>query len=205
VKEQRMADSHPQRHESTAQADRPPWEIGRPQPTFLELSSAGSFRGRVLDVGCGTGEHVLLAAQLGLEATGIDRDPHALRAAEEKAAARDLTAKFVRHDALQLAELGEAYDTVLDCALFHAFGDVDRAMYVNSLRGVTGPGGRLFILCYSDQQGGTVVVPPHRVTRGDIEAAFADGWRIDSILPTTIDVTIDPAGIPAWLLTATRI
>ena len=201
-----MADSHPYRHTSTAQANRPPpWEIGRPQPAFLDLSSAGSFRGRVLDVGCGTGEHVLLAAELGFETTGIDLDPLALSAAQEKATARGLTQTFVRHDALHLAELGEVYDTVLDCALFHAFGTADRTAYVKCLRSVTRPGGRLFMLSYSDQQADTVVAPPHRVARGEIEGAFGNGWRIDSIVPTTMDVTIDPTGIRAWLLTATRI
>src|SRR4029453_19439352 len=50
----------------------PPWEIGRPQPALLALAEAGAIRGRILDVGCGTGEHALLAASLGLEATGID-------------------------------------------------------------------------------------------------------------------------------------
>lgn len=198
-----MADPHPYRHLRTGQADRPPWEIGRPQPAFLELSSAGLFRGQVLDVGCGTGEHVLLAADLGLDATGIDLDPLAVNAAKEKATARNLAPTFVRHDALHLSELGGAYDTVLDCALFHAFGTADRGVYVKGLRSVTRPGGRLFMLCYSDQQAGTIV-PPHRVARGEIEVAFADGWRIDSIVPTTMDVTLDPTGVRAWLLSATR-
>ena len=46
----------------------PPWDIGRPQPAIEPLS----FSGRVLDVGCGTDEHALLAASRGLEATGVD-------------------------------------------------------------------------------------------------------------------------------------
>ena len=53
-------------------AGTPPWDIGRPQPAFLALAEAGTIRGRVLDVGCGTGEHSLMAASMGLEATGID-------------------------------------------------------------------------------------------------------------------------------------
>ncbi len=43
-------------------AGTPPWDIGRPQPAFLALAQEGAIRGRVLDVGCGTGEHVLMAA-----------------------------------------------------------------------------------------------------------------------------------------------
>src|ERR1039458_6117514 len=48
-------------------AGTPPWDIGRPQPAFLSLAEAGAIRGRVLDVGCGTGEHALMAAGMGLD------------------------------------------------------------------------------------------------------------------------------------------
>lgn len=53
----------------------PPWDIGRPQPVFLALAEAGALRGRVLDAGCGTGEHAIMAAGLGLDATGVGRPP----------------------------------------------------------------------------------------------------------------------------------
>ncbi len=55
----------------------PPWEIGRPQPAFAALAESGRLEGPLLDVGCGTGEHVLMAAALGLDATGIDIAPTA--------------------------------------------------------------------------------------------------------------------------------
>ena len=64
----------------------PPWDIGHPQPAFLDLASSGAVTGRAFDVGCGTGEHALLAAELGLEATGPDQSPRAIRLAEMKAA-----------------------------------------------------------------------------------------------------------------------
>jgi 2-polyprenyl-3-methyl-5-hydroxy-6-metoxy-1,4-benzoquinol methylase len=66
-------------------ASLPPWDIGRPQPAFLALADAGAIRGRVLDVGCETGEHVLMAAGLGLDATGVDLASNALHTAKQKA------------------------------------------------------------------------------------------------------------------------
>ena len=51
---------------------RPPWDIGRPQAAFRELADRDRLVGRVLDVGCGTGEHALMAAERGLDATGVD-------------------------------------------------------------------------------------------------------------------------------------
>src|SRR4029079_10454222 len=51
---------------------RPPWDIGRPQPAFHALTAAGTITGRVLDVGCGTGEHTLMCAAIGLERNDSD-------------------------------------------------------------------------------------------------------------------------------------
>jgi len=185
-------------------AGRPPWDIGRPQAAFVTLADAGLIRGRVLDAGCGTGEHVLMCAALGLDATGVDLAKVALRAAEEKARARGLTARFIRQDARRLPELGEIFDTVLDCGLFHlpVFTEEDRASYVASLRSVLRQGGRYFMLCFSDRQPGTT--GPLRLTQDQIRTAFADGWQIDSIEPVTIEITTDPAGVRSWLVTATR-
>jgi SAM-dependent methyltransferase len=183
-------------------ASPPPWDIGRPQPAFLALADAGAVRGRVLDVGCGTGEHALMAAGFGLDATGVDLADNALHTAREKARYRGLTARFLLHDARKLADLGESFDTVLDCGLFHIFTDDDRAAFVGSLRSAVQPGGRYFMLCFSDQEPGDW--GPRRVTRGEIEAAFAVGWRVDSIEPATIDITTDPDGIRAWLVALTR-
>jgi SAM-dependent methyltransferase len=181
---------------------RPAWDIGRPQPAFLALADAGVISGRVLDVGCGTGEHVLLCAARGLDASGVDLAPTALAAARAKADRRHLTARFLRHDALRLADLAESFDTVLDCGLFHVFDDADRATFVAGLRTVLEPGGRYVMLCFSDAQPGDT--GPHRVTRDEIVTAFRQGWRIDSVEAATIETLTDPDGIRAWLAALTR-
>jgi hypothetical protein len=65
------------------------------------------------------------------------------------------------------------------------------------------PGGRYFMPCFSDQQPGDW--GPHRIAQAEIKAAFAEGWRVDSIESSTIDITTDPDGIRAWLVALTRI
>jgi SAM-dependent methyltransferase len=181
----------------------PPWDIGRPQPAFERLGNSGQLAGKVLDVGCGTGEHVLLAASLGHESVGVDISPTAIELAEAKASKRGLRARFLVFDALRLAELGESFDTVLDCGFFHVLEDDERNLFVHSLRETVPVGGRYHMLCFSDRQPGDW--GPRRITQGEIELAFAEGWRLDSIEPAVIDITIDPAGALAWQAAATRL
>jgi SAM-dependent methyltransferase len=194
---------HPPRGEDfdAMYAGTPPWDIGRPQPAFLELARTGALWGRVLDVGCGTGEHALMAASLG-PATGIDAAPTAIAIAIDKGRDRGLGARFLVGDALELGALGEQFDTVLDCGLFHIFDDDDRPRFVDSLRAAVPAGGRYFMLCFSDRQPGDW--GPRRVTEAEIRASFADGWTVDTIQAATIDITIDPDGARAWLVSLTR-
>ena len=134
-------------------------------------------------MGCGTGEHVLMCARRGLDATGIDLAVPALEVAREKARERGLSARFLCHDALRVAELAESFDTVLDCGLFHMphFTPADRAAYVTGLASILSGGGRYFMLCFSDRvpddQAG-----PHRLTRDEITAWFAGrrAWLVDA-------------------------
>jgi SAM-dependent methyltransferase len=180
----------------------PPWDIGHPQPAFLAVARSGALVGRVLDVGCGTGEHALMAAELGLDATGIDFSPKAIRLAENKARERSLDPHFLVADALELESRGGQYDTVLDCGLFHVFDDRDRARFVRSLSSIVVPDGRYFMLCFSDQQPGDW--GPRRVSKAEIQSSFADGWRVVSVESSRIEITIDPEGAHAWLAVITR-
>jgi cyclopropane fatty-acyl-phospholipid synthase-like methyltransferase len=183
-------------------AEQPRWDIGRPQPAVKRLVQAGAFGHRVLDIGCGTGEHVLLCAAAGLDATGVDIAEAPLAMARNKAAQRGLTARFLRHDVRQLADLGESFDTVLDCGLFHIFTGADREAYLAAIAAVTQPGSRLFLLCFHGPQPGT---PDQQISARTIGRVFADGWRIDTIQAATLDSRTDPDGIAALLASLTRI
>ena len=175
----------------------PPWDIGRPQPVFAALAEEGAISGRVLDAGCGTGEHTLMVAARGLHATGIDASPKAIEIAKRKATDRGVEAHFIVLDALALADLNEQFDTVLDSGLFHVFDDERRARYVTSLAAVVRPRGRVLLACFSDRQPGDW--GPRRVPQAELRDAFADGWVIESIEPVQFHTNLEPSTAEAWL------
>ncbi|NUR59676.1 MAG: class I SAM-dependent methyltransferase [Catenulispora sp.] len=186
-------------------AGAPPWEIGRPQPALTALAESGGFSGRVLETGCGSGENGLMLAALGLRVVGLDVDAAALEQAGRKARERGLDARaaFRRFDIRELAELGEMFDTAVDSLLFHALDAETRRNYVAGLHSVLRPGGRLYVLCYSDRHVGPPDVP-HKVSLKDIRAAFAGGWSLDEVLATSSASNVHPDGVAAWLITCTR-
>ena len=177
----------------------PPWDIGRPQAAYIRLAEEGRLSGRLLDSGCGTGEHALLAASRGADVTGIDVAPTAIARAREKAAQRGLDARFEVGDALDLEHLGSTFDTVIDSGVFHVFGDEDRARYVESLAAVLQPGGACYLMCFSDRQPGDW--GPRRVRADELRAAFSDGWTVESIAADRFDINPvgDVAQAAAWL------
>ena len=189
-------------------AGQPRWEIGRPQKAILDV--ADRITGSVLDAGCGTGENALFFASRGQKVTGIDFLADPITIAMRKAEERGLTATFLLMDALALKELPEVFDSAIDSGLFHVFSEDDRRRYVEGLASVLKPGGRLFLLCFSDAEPGDQ--GPRRVSRKEIEDVFAGGWVIESIEPSRYEVRPDPndsdfqnAGPKAWFLVARRV
>lgn len=183
----------------------PPWDIGRPQLAFVGLAEAGAFTGALLDAGCGTGEHTILAALHGARALGIDVSRRAIEMARGKAAERGVDARFRVFDVLALATLGESFETVLDSGLFHVFDDGARAQYVRALHDVLRSGGHLHLMCFSDRQPGDW--GPRRVTASELSEAFGSGWRIDSLRPNRFDINpvMGVSSAEAWLVDVVRL
>jgi SAM-dependent methyltransferase len=182
-----------------------PWDIGRPQPAFLRLAGSGVFHGALLDAGCGTGEHTILAARHGASALGVDISPRAIQMARHKAAERGVAPRFHVLDALQLDSLGETFDAVLDSGLCHVFDDAARARYVAAVHAVLRPGGHLHLMCFSDHQPGDW--GPHRFSEHEIQAAFGSGWRIESLARDRFDINpgLDTPTAEAWLADVVRL
>ena len=181
-----------------------PWDIGAPQPAVVRLADAGVLGGAVLDAGCGTGENARYLAAHGSRVLGIDVAETAVSIARERAATRELDVEFIVGDALHLDRLGRAFETVLDCALFHALDHDEREQYVAGLEAVTRPGARLYLLCFGDED--PDCAGPHPVSQDELAAPFRDRrrWSIVSIGPERLLARFAPDGVPAWLATIER-
>jgi len=179
---------------------RVPWDIGRPQPAIVRISD--QLTGGVLDVGCGSGEHALLAATLGLRVTGIDVSQVAIENARAKARQRGLIAEFLVGDVLDIGSvdrLDPPFNTVIDVGCFHTFSNADRPLYAANLASVVEPGGVLHLLCFSELTPGTD--GPRRVTEGELRATFSREWRVQMVTAESFAVSSSWIGVEpsAWL------
>jgi SAM-dependent methyltransferase len=180
----------------------PPWDIGRPQPDFVRLEEAGEIQGSVLDVGCGTGEHVLYLASRGHDAWGVDLAPLAIDIARRKSAERNIQATFLVADVFDLGTLGRTFDTVVDSGLLHIFAPEQRPGFLASLAEVLESGGTYFVLGYSDEDPGP---GPHGFSPKDLQATFAEGWQINYIRATQFAINEMPVHKSrAWLASISR-
>lgn len=185
-----------------------PWDIGKPQAPLVAV--ADQVASPVLDAGCGTGDNALFFAARGCRVTGFDFLDEPIQRARAKAADRGLSADFLVKDALTLVDWNESFASVIDCGLFHVFVDNDRKRYVQGLSRVTQPGGRLFLMCFSDEEPGTQ--GPRRVSQQEIRDAFAAGWQVETIQPVRFelnplftDATFSEGGPKAWFAIIRRL
>ncbi len=170
---------------------------------------ADKITGSILDAGCGTGENAQYFAGLGRKVTGIDFLEEPINRAKQKATERVLPATFLVKDALVLKDWSERFDNVIDSGLFHVFNDEDRRRYVEGLATILKPGGRLFLLCFSDEEPGTQ--GPRRVSKKEIHDAFGEAWKVESIeesrfetRPDLKDFAFSEGGPKAWLVLERR-
>ena len=202
-----MSDSPDKSTFASLYSGQAPWDIGRPQNAIIEV--ADQITGVILDSGCGTGDNSLFFASRGHKVTGIDFLDEPIQRAKRKADERALSVTFLVKDAMTLKDWSERFDSVIDCGLFHTFTDEDRSNYVAGLATVLKSGGRLFLLCFSNEEPGTH--GPRRNSQQELHDAFAEGWAIDSIKPSRFEVvanlkdfTFSEGGPKAWFVVVRR-
>ncbi|HSD23114.1 MAG TPA: class I SAM-dependent methyltransferase [Solirubrobacterales bacterium] len=98
---------------------------------------------RVVDVGCGTGNAALLAAERGARVTGIDPAQRLLDVAAAQAAERGLDARFELGEAASIPLPDDSADVVL--SVFAAIFAPDPQAAAREMARVLAPGGRMLL------------------------------------------------------------
>ncbi len=115
----------------------------------------------------------------------------------------EISVNFLVFDALKLQLLQTKFDTVIDCGLFHVFSDEERLIFAASLSSALHPGGRYFMLCFSEHEPGSY--GSRRVTQAEIRATFGKGWKINYIREAEFETMFATEGMKAWLSSITRL
>ena len=102
--------------------------------------------GRVLDAGCGVGDHTLRFARAGFRCVGIDLSNYTLEQARQRATAEslDLNAQFLRQDLAELTDLEEDFDAIHCRGVLMHMPDWESAL--TELCRLLKPGGRILIM-----------------------------------------------------------
>jgi ubiquinone/menaquinone biosynthesis C-methylase UbiE len=126
--------------------------VGAAHRKLAEQAELGSAR-RVLEIGCGTGNLVLLVKQMAprLDVTGLDPDPKALARADRKARRAKLALGFDRGFADQLPYPDGSFDRVLSSLMFHHLDADQRVASLREVRRVLRPGGSLHLMDFGGE------------------------------------------------------
>ena len=128
------------------------WNLGHPAPPFVSLldSNNAPKPGKLAVLGCGKGHDALFFAESGFEVTGFDFAPSAIDEATATAQARGISARFVRQDIFALdKEFIGSFDYVLEHTCFCAIDPDLRSQYVEVVKSLLRPNGKLIALFYT--------------------------------------------------------
>ncbi len=114
-------------------------------PGFCALLQAQNAR-KVLDLGCGSGRHVVYLANAGFEVCGFDQAPHALDLARQWLQESGLQADLRNGDMLEpLPFPNETFDGVLSIAVIHHTVLSKIRDIIAEMERVLKPGGLIFV------------------------------------------------------------
>lgn len=165
-----------------------------------EITAGAAF----LDLGCGEGANVRMAARHGLYAVGIDRESlaveHAAAFAHQEGLER--TTQFLVSDGLALPFIPESFEVVLDHGCLHHLRKSDWDTYRRNVATVLKPRGYYMLEVFSMNHKGYGAVPTARwhikdgayrrfFTRKNIEDLWGDQFDILYLEEKRGDVAAD--------------
>jgi len=157
------------------------------RPLVMQFTDTLSERGliSVLDLGCGTGRHVVYMAQKGLHVTGLDNAPTALKLTKQWLDKEQLGANLTLSDMCQSLPFGnDSFDAVLSAQVIHHARLAVVAQTAREIQRIVHKGGMILIS-----------VPAR-------EAIAEDAPQHNEIEPNTfVPTSGDEEGLPHHLFT----
>jgi methyl halide transferase len=183
---------------------RPSWDTGRPSTELQRMVEQGILQpGRVVELGCGTGVNAVYLASQGFDVTAIDLSPTALEGARQRAQEAGVTVNWIHADVLNPPALG-SFDLVFDRGCYHGVRRIDAAGYVETVKTLIRPGGRVLILAGNANQPKPHSGPP-RVTETELVSDFAEAFDFEHLREIRFDTANpDVSGAWAWSLLLRR-
>jgi len=175
---------------------RPGWDTGRPSTELKRLFEQKLLRpGRVLELGCGTGVNAVYLASQGCDVTAIDLAPTALQTAKERAREAGVQVRWVQADVLAPPPL-EPFDLIFDRGCYHGVRRQNAAGYVETVKRLCRPGGRVLILAGNSNEPGPAYGPP-RVDETELVSDFSAAFDFERLQEIRFD-TADHNRPGAW-------
>lgn len=174
-----------------------PWETAaradadRLVDMFAREEAERGGPGKALDLGCGSGMHVVTLAQRGWSVTGVDVVNKALARARKRVSASGVTATLVRADVTALPPdlVGTGFDFFLDLGCFHGLTGPERTAMAGAVTARANHDATLLMLAFGKPVGPRFM--PQGATRAEIAAAYS-AWDIVDIATPPADL----AGLP---------
>ncbi len=141
-----MAEGPPDWNERYAE-NNAPWDTGQASSELRRILQQHEIpRGRVLELGCGTGTNAVFLAQQGFEVTAVDISALAIERARVKAAEAGVNVTLAAADLLDLPDLGPAFPFVFDRGVYHTVRREVLEGFLETLARVSAPGGMYLTL-----------------------------------------------------------
>lgn len=165
------------------------WDLRQAAPPFISMqeSSTAPSPGRMAVLGCGRGYDALLFASHGFDVIGFDFTDTAITDAKNLAETANSKAQFLQRDIFELPkEFENSFDYVLEHTCFCAINPSQREDYIQVVKSILKPNGKLIGLFYTHNRPGG---PPFGITTDQIRNYFQKDFEINSLLPVTNSIS----------------
>jgi cyclopropane fatty-acyl-phospholipid synthase-like methyltransferase len=181
-------------------------DTGKPQNIIIELVDSGEIKGKVLEIGCGTGENSLHIAGAGHPALGIDPSKEAVLIAKQKSevmlARRGICARFKQFIPQNLGLISESFNAIIDHATFQTIPTEERETYASSMVPLLEPGGSIILIITSTSENLTVRSESDVIKA--VEHNFPQDFCIKNIREILYETGHNEVYVKGWECSITR-